>query len=66
MRSLCNNGECVQYGLYQDAAHSIEWSNNSQKKQYSSDGQPQTIVVYGNVPAQKWPSSQSIERNWSY
>lgn len=55
-RSLCHNDECVSYGLYQDAAHSITWSQDNQEKQYSSSGQPQELVVYGNIPAQKWPS----------
>lgn len=56
-RALCNNGECVNYGLYQDAAHTVEWSQDAQEKQYSSNGQQQNLVVYGNVPAQKWPSA---------
>lgn len=57
LRSLCHNGECINYMLYQDAAHSIEWTPENPEKQYSSDGQAQTLVVYGEVPAQKWPSA---------
>ena len=57
LRSLCDKGECVNYMLYQDAAHSIEWSKDNPEKQYSSDGQAQSLVVYGSVPAQKWPSA---------
>ncbi|WP_333498268.1 Csu type fimbrial protein [Kluyvera sp. CHPC 1.2972] len=56
-RQLCHNGECISYDLYQDAAHAIEWSPDNPEKQYASDGQPQNLVVYGNVPAQKWPSA---------
>lgn len=56
-RQLCHDGECVRYGLYQDGAHTVEWSQEAPEKQYSSDGQPQNLVVYGNVPAQKWPSA---------
>ncbi|WP_447864307.1 spore coat protein U domain-containing protein [Kluyvera sichuanensis] len=56
-RQLCHDGECVSYGLYQDAAHAVEWSPDNPEKQYSGDGQPQNLVVYGDVPAQKWPSA---------
>ncbi|HFZ8995317.1 TPA: spore coat U domain-containing protein [Citrobacter freundii] len=56
-RALCNNGECVHYSLYQDAAHSIEWTQSNPQEQYSSDGQQQNLVVYGEVPAQQWPSA---------
>ncbi|WP_284878851.1 spore coat U domain-containing protein [Citrobacter portucalensis] len=55
-RSMCHNGECVNYALYQDAAHSMEWTQGNPEKQYSADGQAQSLVVYGSVPAQKWPS----------
>ncbi|WP_333849698.1 Csu type fimbrial protein [Leclercia sp.] len=57
LRSLCHNGECINYILYQDAARSVEWTADNPEKQYSSDGQVQNLVVYGSVPAQKWPSA---------
>lgn len=56
-RQLCNNGECLRYALYQDAAHTAIWSPDSPQKQYASGGQPQQVVVYGHVPAQQWPSA---------
>ncbi|MDA8511167.1 Csu type fimbrial protein [Citrobacter sp. Igbk 14] len=56
-RALCHNGECVSYALYQDAAHSITWTPDNPEKQYSGDGQAQSLVVYGSVPPQKWPSA---------
>lgn len=56
-RMLCHAGECVSYTLYQDAAHSVEWSDSHPLKNYSSDGQAQNMVVYGQVPPQQWPSS---------
>ena len=56
-RQLCNNGECLRYALYQNAAHTVTWTPGSPQKQYASDGQPQQVVVYGKVPAQQWPSA---------
>lgn len=56
-RSLCHNDECVSYNLYQDAAHTEEWSESEPLKQSSSDGQAQNLVVYGEIPPQQWPSA---------
>lgn len=56
-RRLCNNGECLRYDLYQNAAHTVTWAPGSPQKQFASDGQPQQVVVYGKVPAQQWPSA---------
>lgn len=56
-RQLCRQGECVQYGLYQDAAHTQAWSQTTPQKQYASSGEPQTLVVYGAVPSQTWPAA---------
>ena len=57
-RRMCNNNDCVTYGLYQDAGYSIPWDNNRNTMNRTSvSNETESIIVYGYIPPQDWPSS---------
>jgi spore coat protein U-like protein len=52
------NNSFLNYELYKDTARSIRWGNTtSTGAQATGNGQPQTMTVYGRVPAQAVPAA---------
>lgn len=59
-RQLCNQGNCVSYQLYQDAANSAPWGDTihtNTVSMVSDNGNSQSVTVHGAIPPQDWPVS---------
>jgi len=56
-RRLQGPGGYLNYGLYRDAQRTSNWGNSNGYNDVSGtgNGQPQTLTVYGRVPAQATP-----------
>ena len=57
-RKMSNGGAQITYGLYQNAARSQPWGNNTGTNTVagSGTGSGQALTVYGRVPAQTTPA----------
>jgi spore coat protein U-like protein len=61
-RFMTGTGGTVSYGLYQDAAHTINWGNtpppaaNANTVGGTGTGSAQTLTIYGLVPVQTTPT----------
>jgi len=57
-RKMSNSGAQITYGLYQNAARSQPWGNNTGTNTVAGtgSGSGQSITVYGRVPAQATPA----------
>ena len=53
------SGGYVQYGLYQNAAHSVSWGSGTSAVTGAGTGLAQTLTVYGLVPSQTGVASGS-------
>jgi spore coat protein U-like protein len=55
---MSNGGAQITYGLYQNAARSQPWGNNTGTNTVagSGTGSGQALTVYGRVPAQTTPA----------
>ncbi|HDS1149935.1 TPA: spore coat protein U domain-containing protein [Pluralibacter gergoviae] len=63
-RQMCNDKthECINYGLYQDQAHSRPWDDSSNKfAGITATQNEESVPVHGYVPPQNWPSAGDYE-----
>ncbi|KMK16872.1 hypothetical protein ABW09_19065 [Pluralibacter gergoviae] len=56
-RRMCSGSACVTYDLFQDEGHAIPWDDGANRVTEVSTGVNQSINVYGNIPAQRWPAA---------
>lgn len=60
LRRMSGQGGTVDYTMYTDAGRSIVWgddSNGTSKRSATGTGRPQTLTVYGRIPAGQSPAA---------
>ncbi|VWX61462.1 Spore coat protein U domain-containing protein [Burkholderiales bacterium 8X] len=51
----------LNYGLYKDSAHTVNWDNSSSATGYVGAGNAQPFTVYGSIPAGQYAAAPASD-----
>ncbi|MGA0571373.1 spore coat U domain-containing protein [Variovorax sp. VNK109] len=59
--SAAAGSNTLSYGLYKDAAHTVNWDNSTAATGYSGNGTAQPLTVYGQIPVNQYTAAPATD-----
>ncbi len=59
--SAASGSNTLAYGLFKDAAHSVNWDNSIAATGYTGNGTVQALTIYGQIPVNQYTAAAATD-----
>lgn len=59
--SAAAGSNTLSYGLFKDAAHTVNWDNSASATGYTGNGSAQPLTVYGQIPSNQYNAAPATD-----